>query len=110
MEHLVRVQNEYDRQVLAWLRARVGDAALAAAAQRLTGKRKPYLSTICRSLNVTPPPRRSLRAQANRATREVGDRYLASIRQMLARPAPAARHAVALAASQPPSVLAGNPR
>ncbi len=89
MEHLVRVQNEYDRQVLAWLRARIGDAALQAAAQRLTGDRKPYLSTICRSLNVTPPSRRALRSQATRASREVGDRYLASIRQLLARPAPA---------------------
>ncbi|MGO4325987.1 hypothetical protein AB4Z48_14140 [Cupriavidus sp. 2TAF22] len=93
MEHLVRVQNEYDRQVLAWLRERIGDAALQAAAQRLAGDRKPYLSTICRSLKVTPPSRRALRNQAGRATREVGDRYLASIRQLLARPAPAQRHA-----------------
>ena len=57
MEHLVRVQNEYDRQVLAWLRARVGDAVVQAAAQRLGGERKPYLSTICRGLNITPPAR-----------------------------------------------------
>ncbi|KJK25018.1 hypothetical protein AB4156_25195 [Cupriavidus sp. 2MCAB6] len=89
MEHLVRVQNEYDRQVLAWLRARVGDAVVQAAAQRLAGERKPYLSTICRSLNIAPPSRRTLRAQSSRASREVGDRYLASIRQLLARPAPA---------------------
>jgi hypothetical protein len=92
MEHLVRVQNEYDRQVLAWLRARVGDAVVQAAAQRLAGERKPFLSTICRSLNVTPPSRRTLRAESNRASREVGDRYLASIRQLLARPALTQRH------------------
>ncbi|GAB7548310.1 hypothetical protein [Cupriavidus sp. CuC1] len=91
MEHLVRVQNEYDRQVLAWLRERVGDAAVQAAAQRLAGDRKPYLSTICRSLNVTPPARRTLCAQSSRASREVGDRYLASIRALLARSAPAAQ-------------------
>ena len=94
MEHLVRVQNEYDRQVLAWLRERVGDAAVQAAAQRLAGDRKPYLSTICRNLNVTPPARRALCAQSNgpsRSSREVGDRYLASIRALLARSAPAAQ-------------------
>ena len=33
MEQWVRVQNEHDRQVLAWLRERVGDAAVTAAAQ-----------------------------------------------------------------------------
>ncbi|MCP3022719.1 hypothetical protein [Cupriavidus basilensis] len=103
MEHLVRVQNEYDRQVLAWLRERVGDAAVQAAAQRLAGDRKPYLSTICRSLNITPPARRTLRAQSNRASREVGDRYLASIRALLARPAPAQRHSPQQPAQPQPS-------
>jgi hypothetical protein len=33
MEQWVRVQNEHDRHVLAWLRERVGDATVAAAAQ-----------------------------------------------------------------------------
>jgi hypothetical protein len=29
MEHMVRVQNEADRQILTWLRERVGEVALA---------------------------------------------------------------------------------
>jgi hypothetical protein len=84
MEHLIRIQNEYDRQVLVWLRARIGDTALESVARRLGGERKPYLSMICRSLNIRPPSRSALRAQQARINREVGDRYLASIRQMLA--------------------------
>jgi len=85
MEHLVRVQNEYDRQVLAWLRQRIGDAALAEAARRLggEGKPKPYLSSICRALSIRPPSRVAMRAEARRADRAVGDRYLARIRLIL---------------------------
>jgi hypothetical protein len=84
MEHLIRIQNEYDRQVLVWLRARIGDTALETVARRLGGERKPYLSMICRSLNIRPPSRSALKAQQGRINREVGDRYLASIRRMLA--------------------------
>jgi hypothetical protein len=54
MEHLVRVQNERDRRTLAWLREKVGDAAIVAAAQR-HGPSKPYLSAVCRTLGVTAP-------------------------------------------------------
>ncbi|WP_233472506.1 hypothetical protein [Cupriavidus respiraculi] len=90
MEHLIRIQNEYDRQVLVWLRARIGDTALESVARRLGGERKPYLSMICRTLNIRPPSRSALRAQQARINREVGDRYLASIRKMLAE-GPAAR-------------------
>jgi hypothetical protein len=91
MEHLIRVQNDYDRQVLAWLRARIGDAALQAAAGRLAGVRKPYLSTICRSLGIRPPSRREFAQEAARTHRAVGDQYLARIRAILAAPAGAAR-------------------
>ncbi|AOY93911.1 hypothetical protein BKK79_01750 [Cupriavidus sp. USMAA2-4] len=83
MEHLVRVQNEYDRQVLAWLRRRIGDAALAEAARRLGGERKPYLSSLCRALSIRPPARVDLRAEARRADLAVGERYLARIRTIL---------------------------
>lgn len=89
MEHLIRIQNEYDRQVLVWLRARIGDNALEAVARRLGGERKPYLSMICRHLNIRAPSRNTLRTQQARINREVGDRYLASIRQMLAESAAA---------------------
>ncbi len=91
MEHLIRVQNDYDRQVLAWLRARIGDAALQSAAGRLAGARKPYLSTICRSLGIRPPGRREFAREAAHAHRAVGEHYLVRIRAILATPAGAAR-------------------
>lgn len=91
MEHLIRVHNDYDRQVLAWLRARIGDAALQSAATRLADARKPYLSTICRSLGIRPPSRRAFACESAResarAHRAVGDLYLARIRAILASPA-----------------------
>ncbi len=40
-EHLVRIVNEADRQVLAWLRAQVGDARVERAARQLGHTRKP---------------------------------------------------------------------
>ena len=85
MEHLIRVQNDYDRQVLAWLRRRIGDAALQSAVQRMAGPRKPYLSTICRSLGIRPPSRRQFAAETARMHRTVGDSYLARIREILAK-------------------------
>lgn len=94
MEHLIRVQNDYDRQVLAWLRGRIGDAALQSVVHRLAGPRKPYLSTICRSLGIRPPSRRQFAAEAARIHRAVGDSYLARIREILANaPAPDAPRA-----------------
>ncbi|WP_137960233.1 hypothetical protein [Burkholderia sp. 4M9327F10] len=86
MEHLVRVQNERDRQILAWLRGQVGDATLAAAAQAWVGPGKPYVSRLCRRLGVRPPS--PMRVDGARATAhvEVGERHLAVIRQILARP------------------------
>jgi hypothetical protein len=87
MEQWVRVQNERDRQVLAWLRVQVGDAAIIAVAQSYASPGKPYLSTVCRVLRVTPPRF----VVARDATGEVGERYLASIYQILQRPRSAAR-------------------
>ena len=67
MEHLIRVQNEYDRQVLVWLRGRIGDAALMSAARRVAADgKKPYLSTICRLLNIRAPSRRSFAEEARK--------------------------------------------
>lgn len=88
MEHLIRVQNEYDRQVLVWLRSRIGDAALVSAARRVANDgKKPYLSTICRLLNIRPPSRRSFADEARKTHRAVGERYLAEIREILGQPA-----------------------
>ena len=67
MEHLIRVQNEYDRQILVWLRGRIGDAALASAARRAAAEgKKPYLSTICRLLKIRPPTRRMFAEEARK--------------------------------------------
>jgi hypothetical protein len=86
MEQFVRVQNERDRQVLAWLPKEVGDAAVISAANLCPQPHgKPYLSAICRVLKVTPPRYTSARA----AQAEVGDRYLESIYTILRRPASA---------------------
>jgi hypothetical protein len=83
MEQWVRVQNERDRQVLTWLRGQVGDAAIIAAAQRCARPGlKPYLSMVCRALDVTPPRY----ALTRHATAEIGERHLASIYQILQRP------------------------
>jgi len=80
MEHLVRVQNELDRRTLAWLRAQVGDAAIAAAAQQCGGPSKPYLSAVCRTLGVTAPRFSAAHRPAPSATAE---QSLATIRQIL---------------------------
>jgi hypothetical protein len=54
MEQWVRVQNERDRLVLAWLRSQLGDAAIiSASTQCATFGGKPYLSAICRLLRLT---------------------------------------------------------
>ncbi|AHI66957.1 hypothetical protein [Burkholderia thailandensis] len=84
MEHLVRIVNDTDRQILAWLRNQVGDERVERAAQHMGRVRKPYLSAICRYLGVWPPI--SLRYQTRRAEVDhaVGDRYLTLIRQHLA--------------------------
>jgi hypothetical protein len=93
MEHLVRVQNESDRQTLAWLRERVGDAALAAAAQACAGPGKPYVSQLCRRLGVRPPWPVRAAVSRDAAHVAVGERHLAAIRQILARPRPETRRA-----------------
>ncbi|SEK08863.1 hypothetical protein [Paraburkholderia diazotrophica] len=80
MEHLVRVQNERDRRTLAWLREQVGDAAIAAAAQRY-GASKPYLSAVCRTLGVKAPRFVASRRLTPSAAAE---QSLATIREILA--------------------------
>ncbi|WP_175902826.1 hypothetical protein [Burkholderia seminalis] len=85
MEHLVRIVNEADRQVLAWLRAQVGDARVERAARQFGHTRKPFPSAVCRYLGMSAPA--TLRqADRPRAARDfsVGDRYLSLIRQHLA--------------------------
>ncbi|AOJ84030.1 hypothetical protein WT60_22935 [Burkholderia sp. MSMB617WGS] len=84
MEHLIRIVNDTDRQILAWLRSQVGDERVERAARHMGRVRKPYLSAVCRYLGVWPPI--SLRKPPRRAEIDhtVGDRYLTLIRQHLA--------------------------
>ena len=84
MERWVRVQNERDRQVLAWLRSQVSDAAIISAATHCAGPGgKPYLSKVCLTLGVKPP--RNIGARL--AHSAVGERYLAHIYAILQQPA-----------------------
>jgi hypothetical protein len=88
MEQLLRVQNERDRRVLSWLRATFDDDAITAAAQGCAAPGvKPYLSTVCRALGVTP--HRSVLPRHRSA--DVGERHLASIYQILKRSKPTAQ-------------------
>ena len=83
MEQSVRVQNEHDRQVLAWLRERVGDAAVTAAAQACArGETKPYLSMVCRQLGLSVPRFTRHGASAD----GVGERHLAAMYEILRAP------------------------
>jgi hypothetical protein len=76
----VRVQNERDDQMLAWLRERLGDAAIVAAAPACTrGDSKPYLSVICRQLGLSVPRLMSHYVSTDAA----GERHLAAIYEIL---------------------------
>ncbi len=81
MDDLIRIENEYDRQTVAWLRERLGEQALCEVVLRMQGRGKPYASAVCRALGLVPPPRRRGSGAINRA---VGEAYLASIRALLA--------------------------
>ena len=80
MEHLVRLQNERDRRTLEWLRERLSDEAITAAALNCGGASKPFLSAVCRNLGVKPPRFTSQRRPTPSATAE---RSLATIRSIL---------------------------
>ncbi|BEU74034.1 hypothetical protein MAFF211271_35890 (plasmid) [Ralstonia syzygii subsp. indonesiensis] len=81
MDDLIRIENAYDHQTVAWLRERLGEQALCEVVLRMQGHGKPYASAVCRALGLVPPPRRHVSGIINRA---VGEAYLASIRALLA--------------------------
>jgi hypothetical protein len=88
MEHLVRVYNEKDRQTLVWLRRTVGDAAIADAVAQCPGPGKPYLSAVCRLLEVKVPAFTENRVHASTP---VAEQALLAIRSILAKRATPAR-------------------
>lgn len=51
----VVLQNQRDERVFAWIRAQVGDKAIASAIADLPGNRKPYVSNLCKALGLNPP-------------------------------------------------------
>lgn len=81
MEHLIRIYTEKDRQVLEWLRQRVGDAAIAQAVEKCGVPGKPYLSAVCRRLGVRIPMLAKPRVIEPSA---VAAQSLAAIRDILA--------------------------
>lgn len=90
MDDLIRIENEYDRQTVAWLRNRLSDQALCEVVMRMEGRGRPYASEVCRTLGVTRPPyQRASRVRP--LNRSVGEAYLATIRGILG----AGRHAAA---------------
>lgn len=44
---------------------------------------RPYVSEVCRTLGLTPPPRRRAAPRARPFNRAVGEAYLATIRGIL---------------------------
>jgi hypothetical protein len=82
MEQWVRVRNEQDRQLLKWLIATVGEEAIVSAARACAnGDAKPYLTAVCRLLDVSVPRLSAQRA----APGKVGEQHLQAIYQILQR-------------------------
>ena len=90
MDDLIRIENEYDRQTVAWLRNRLGDQALCEVVMRMEGHGRPYVSEVCRTLGVTRPPYQRV-SRARPLNRAVGEAYLATSRGILG----TGRHAAA---------------
>ncbi|CAJ0742410.1 hypothetical protein R16034_03126 [Ralstonia edaphis] len=83
MDDLIRIENEYDRQTVLWLRERLGEQALNEVVLRMEVRGRPYASEVCRTLGLTPPPRKRATARARPLNRAVGEAYLATIRSIL---------------------------
>jgi len=82
MDDLIRIENEYDRQTVAWLRERLCEQALNEVVLRMDGRGRPYASEVCRTLGLTPPPRKRA-TRARPLNRAVGEAYLTTIRAIL---------------------------
>lgn len=55
LDSRVILANDRDRRTWAWLRRNVDQGALVAAFDALAGRRRPYLSNLCKVLQIKPP-------------------------------------------------------
>lgn len=77
------VENERDERVLAWVLNRYSEAQILAAKKHLIGRRKTYLSNICKALGAvipeklqyTPPEQAKLHIQKIREILQTGTRF-----------------------------------
>lgn len=51
----VIIENERDERTLAWLQSQFSDGEIIAAITSIKGRRRAYLSNVCKVLLVTPP-------------------------------------------------------
>lgn len=78
LENRVILANDRDRRTWAWLQAHVDRGALVAALDALAGSRRPYLSNLCKVLQVKPP------ADLELPDRDTVAAHLANVRAILA--------------------------
>lgn len=80
--YTIPLDNERDHRVLAWLRSTVGDEAIRDAIGRLAGRRRPFVSNLCRVLGVEVPPEVIEPSKAVLSREEAKQRLEALRRQM----------------------------
>lgn len=80
--YTIPLDNERDRRTLAWLRSTVGDDAIRDAIGRLAGRRRPFVSNLCRVLGVEVPPEVIEPSKAVLSREEAKQRLEALRRQM----------------------------
>ena len=78
----IPLDNDRDRRTLAWLRSTVGDEAIRDAIGRLAGRRRPFVSNLCRVLGVEVPPAVVEPSKAVLSREEAKQRLEALRRQM----------------------------
>lgn len=81
-DYTIPLDNERDRRTLAWLRSTVGDEAIRDAIGRLAGRRRPFVSNLCRVLGVEVPPAVVEPSKAVLSREEAKQRLEALRRQM----------------------------
>lgn len=75
----VLVTSDRDQRVLDWLISQVGSDAVMAACERISGRRRPYVSNVAKVLGLNPPPSLVL------APHDVARQHLSKFRALLRR-------------------------